>query len=414
MFRVIKGNDCIDTVIFRTNNILAIRRRWRQRNQCLFIVEYSFAPSFWIIPGVVYNGNMYGRALFLRPKLNEVWFFREDRCCIPSAGIVENNRFVLGVFTEPAKSLEDLSSISIRYGKIIIRIPWAEAPLRYIGKNRFGRSIIKYFGRSRQYSRRFYIIYGDYRELGYSRGYHFFTRKAWEILGRRVNVNPDILRSYIRLKAKYALNVHYFDDGVVSSFFQFIVPNTPLCGGSVSSGFTGKALEAALALYRIYLINGDEMLRDVAFRVADFHVRGYVKSGLLYTDYSIARKKWYGYFPKRIKKINTRQIGEALCSLLDLYLYARKNNEERKEWRLVAEKAGNFFVGKWLENRNFGKWWEPDGGSFVLDGTNGAYIIWLLAKLYRITEKSKYLKTAEEAMNYYCLLYTSPSPRDRG
>ena len=406
MFRVVKCDNCRDKILLHTNNVVIIERFWPLGREFTFVIEYTFQPSYWVIPGAIYNGNRFGHGKFLRPSLSKSLFLREDRCCIPSAGIVENDHFILGVFTEPAKSLDDLSSVFVQHRKIVIRVPWAEAPLRYTGKNRFCRGEVKYFDRSRKYSRRFYIIYGNYRELGYSRGYHFFIHKAWEILGRRKNIDPDILRSYIKLKAEYAVNVHYYDDGVVSSFLQFVVPNTPLCGGSTSSGFTGKSLEAALALYRIYLINGDERLRDIAFKVANFHVKGYIKSGLFYTDYSIARKKWYGYFPERMNLVNTRQVGEALCSLLDFYVYANKNNEARMEWLLVAEKIGIFFVDKWLENGTFGKWWLPNGKDCVLDGTNGAYIIWLLAKLYRITEKSEYLKTAEEAMHYYIKEYT--------
>ena len=407
LYRIIKDRRACDKTLLENDVLTVIERHWEKNNKFYFIVEYNFTPTYLMIPGILYNGNNYGSHLFPKFTLAKMWFFREDRCTLPSAAIVENSKYVLAVFTEPARSDEELSCVGVRGNKIIIRIPWMEIPLSYSRKQHFSHRVITYFKHPVEYKRKFYIIFTNYRKLGYTRGFHFVLDYAWELFGEDVIIDKKQLYDYLKLKVQFAINWHYIKLKHVSSFLQFLIPNTPICGGLISASFTGKALEMALALYRLYLMNGDKKLKEIAFSVANFHCRGLRKNGLLLTDYHIFRRRWVGYFFKKRKFANTRQIGEALYALLRLYKLAKSRNEENKLWLLVAMKVGNFFLRNQLKNEDFGCWWSLDGKGVKTDGTNGAYIIWFLTELYEITKNSKYLETAEKAMNFYLHKYVN-------
>jgi len=405
VYEILKMGDVHDRIVKKGRNFIVVERDWPPDYEFYFVLRYNFRPTFWIIPAVVYNGNRQGFGTFPRPSLRTPWFFREDRCTIPSAGIVENDKYVVALFVDPAKSEEELSSVSVQNGKIVIRIPWIESPLRYARKGGFSKAMKKYFTEKKPYRRRFFIIYADYRNLGYERGYYFVLEKAWKILGgRRPVISEDRLSKYVRLKAQFAVNVHYFKLGYISSFLQFGIPNTPIAGGSISASFTGKALEAALSLYRIYLVNGDHRLREIAFSVADFHCRG-LRNGIFYTDYHIARHRWYGFSPLFIHAASTRQIGEALYFLLRLYILAKQKEEEHSLWLLVARKMGDLIISRQRKNGDFGKWIDPKNGRIFYGGTNGAYIIWFLSLLFDITKNRKYLDACKKAMNCYIKRY---------
>ncbi len=401
LYEIIPSENSRDRIVYATENLKIVERSWSANRVFHFRVRFNIKPKYWMIPGVVYNGNMLGSGRFPRPRFSSNWFFREDRCTLPSGVIIEDNKFVLSVFTEPAKTTDELSSVSIQNNIIVIRIPWMETPLRYTSKGKFTRGETTYFDEPTTYTRRFYIINAPYRELGYENGYSYVLRRAWEIFGRREAINREIVQRYIELKTRFALDVHYYEDGKVAGFLQFVMPNTPLCGSSISAGFTGKSMEMALALYRIYLLNGDERIKNIAFNVANFHCVGLLKSGLIYTDYSLARKKWYGYFPKKCRNINTRQVGETIYSLLRLYQIAKNKGEQKEKWLIISKKIGDFLVAKQCEDGSFYSWWTPTGVGLTRGGTNGAYAIWLLAELYRITQDQKYLKTTEKAIVYY-------------
>ncbi len=389
-----------DRVVEKGDGVVVIERTWGPRDVFYFVLEYYFRPTFWMIPGVVYCGNRYGDGVFPRPSLRRPWFFREDRCTIPSAGIVEDGQYVVALFVDPARSEDELSSVSVQLGRIVIRIPWFEGPLRYTRKGGFSGPAWGSMG-VRAYKRRFFIIYANYRELGYDRGYYFVLERAWRVLGgKKPEIRGDEVSRYVRLKAQFAVNVHYFRLGHISSFLEFCVPNTPIAGGSISAGFTGKSLEAALSLYRIYLLNNDERLRDIAFSVADFHCRG-LRDGLFYTDFHIARQRWYGYIPMYTRMMNTRLVGEALFSLLRLYILARGRGEGNRLWLDVARRVANIVIEMRNSNGDFGRWIDPKKKRARYEGTNGAYIVWFLSLLHDITGDRKYLDVCEKAMDYY-------------
>ena len=402
MFEIIREKGTFDNITKLKGYIYEVNRKWEEpAREFYFRVRYDFEPKHWIIPGVAYDGNKQGKGIFPRPSLDEEWYFREDRVTIPSAAIVEDDEKVLAIFTEPAKSEEEISSVMVRRGLIAIRIPWQEIPKSYTAKNIFSRRKITKFKKPRKYSRTFYIISANFKELGYKRGYYLVLEEAWNILKKDVKVDYDKLEYFLKLKTEYALNVHYFRLGKVSGFITMVTPTGIALVPAISAGFVGKSLEMALSLYRIYMVTGDKKLKEIAFRTAYFHCSPQLDNGLLPTDFHLTLKTWFGYSLFKRKWINTRVMGEAGYFLLRLYQYAKERGEENELWLKTVKKLANFFVEHQLPNGSFGKWWSPDGKKVSDDGTNGAYIIWMLVELYKMTGEKKYLEAAEKGMNYY-------------
>ncbi len=399
IFEIVSDPQARDRVENIGDNTIIVDRIWRPQTEFFFRLRYFFDPEYWMIPGVVYRGNVRGSGMFPRPKLSEAWWFREDRCSVPSGAIVEDSEHVVGVFVEPAKEEWELSSVSVRSGSILIRIPWMEAPLRYVGKGRMVRGVVKFFRKPHPYSRRIYVVSGNYRDLGYDRGYYMVLERAFRILGRDVEIDEYVLRKMVELKANYAIRVHYFRLGRISSFLQFVVPNAFLCGGSMSSAFTGKALEAALAIYRIGLITKNRHLVDLAKSVANFHCMG-MRGCVLLTDYHPA-SGWWGYFFGRRRMANARMLGEATYYLLRLYEVSKRAGDKNDVWLLVPLTVGEFMIRNQYSDGAFPVWVGSDGRTIRHSGTNGSYIIWLLCELYRLTRCSRYLRAAKRAAEYH-------------
>ncbi|MEM2391540.1 MAG: hypothetical protein QW819_05980 [Candidatus Korarchaeota archaeon] len=398
-FRILQDEFSTDSIKRIADDVYVIDRFWRPNREFYFIVEFDFEPTYWIIPGVIYDGNRIGTGTFLRPSLNSPYFVREDRCCIPSAGIVEDDNEVLAVFTEPRNEAE-MTAVSVLKDKIVIRIPWAETPVSYTAKGRLSRPCKKYFSRAREYSRRFYIINCKYRNRGYQRGYHLVLDKAFEILvGKPEEITIEDLKGYVQSRISYALNVHYCRFFSRKRFVQFVLCGTPICGSSTSGGFVGRELDLALALYRVYLTSRDEELKEIAFDIANSYCNALTEDGMIYTDYFLSNGRKLGYAICHKEHMSTRAIGETLYSLLRLYEYSQKANESNKKWLLVPMRVCLSLIEKQLETGDYGTWLV--NGKPMGDSTNGAYIVWPMVKLYTLAGEKLFLKSAEKAMRYY-------------
>lgn len=396
-----QDNSTSDVITRISDDTYIVERFWKPNKEFYFIVEFDFEPTYWMIPGIVYNGNNAGSGKFLRPSLGSLYFIREDRCCIPSAGIVENDNEVLAVFTEPAKNEAEMSAVSVLRNKIVIRIPWAEVPISYTAKGKFSGCCEKYFSRTREYRRRFYVINCKYAEKGYRRGYHLVLDRAFEVLVKEPeNITTDELKRYIESRIEYSLNIHYCKLFSRGRFVQFALCGTPICGSSTSGGFVGRELDLALALYRVYLINGDRELRDIASSIANDYCNTMTRDGMIYTDYFLSNGRRLGYAIWHRKHINTRILGETLYSLLRLYEYSQAANESNKKWFLVPLRVCLSLIKMQLETGSYGTW-LVNGKPVGTDTTNGVYVIWSMVKLYMLTGDRLFLDSARKAMQYY-------------
>ncbi len=387
---------------------LIINRKWKLNYDGYlnlpFKIMSKFDPSFYIIPGIVVNGNKFGKGNYPRPNLNEKHSFREDRCTIPSCGIVEDSEYCIGIFTTPAPKEELLSSIALYKlkGNLYFEIstPWEEKPVQYVSKFRYIRGLTKYFpiNGTFQYSRQ-YFIYTKKLD-SFIKGYYDVLRYSWKKLAKPPEIPRD-WSDWMRKKVQLAVNVFYAKVGKAHGFITTVInPMIPL-SPTFSGGFIGKSIEIAFALYRMYLLNGMKQLKEIAFNVTNFLTSRMLPNGLFFTDYNPALHQWYGYRIGRRKDLNTRMMSEVCHTLLRFYLLARERNEPVKRWLKFVRKFSDFMVKNQLPNGSFGKWWSKEGNIKEDLGTNGAYVIWVLAELYKITKKEKYKEAAMRAGQYY-------------
>ncbi|MHA1650979.1 MAG: hypothetical protein ACTSYB_12360 [Candidatus Helarchaeota archaeon] len=404
----------LDNIEYDHGNLI-INRNWKLDYKghlnLPFKIMCRLNPSFYIIPGIVVNGNKYGKGNYPQLKLNEKFSFREDRCTVPSCGIVEDSEHCIGIFTDPAPEEELLSSISLYRSKgnlyFEICTPWEEKPVQYVSKFRYIKGLTNFLAISGafQYSRRFFIYT---KKLDSSmKGYYDVLRYSWEILARSPRI-PRNWSDWIRKKAQLAINVFYAKIGKAHGFITTVInPMIPL-SPTFSGGFLGKSIEIAFALYRIYLRNNMKELKEIAFNVTNFLTSRILPNGLFFTDYNPALHQWYGYRIGRRKDLNTRMMSEVCHTLLRFYLLAKERNESVKRWLEFVKKFSDFMVEHQLPNGSFGKWWSKEGNLKEDSGTNGAYVIWVLAELYKITKKEKYKDAAMKAGQYYIAQFIEP------
>lgn len=385
-----------------------VNREWNLDFSGQLNLSFNFScemePSFYLIPSVIVNGNKFGKGKFSQPKLTEKHSFREDRCTIPSCGIVEDSEKCIGIFTEPAANETFMSSISIHQKRkemnLEICIPWEEQPVRYVAKYRVLKGLTNYLGLngSFKYNRKFYLC--SSKVLNQSKGYYEILRYAWEKLAEGPEIPKD-WSEWIRRKIQLAINLFYAKvgnaHGFLTSIWNPMIPFSP----TFSAGFLGKNIEIAYSVYRMYLINKMEKLKEIAFNVTNFMTSKTLPNGLFLTDYSPALHKWYGYRLGLHKKLNTRMMGEVSYSLLKFYSLATKWNEGNPRWYKIIKDFCDFMVSHQPPTASFGKWWSQKGELLEDTGTNGAYIIWALGELYKITKNEKYRAAAVEAGQYY-------------
>ena len=376
-----------------------------------FNLSCEMDPLFYLIPSVIVNGNKFGKGNFPHPKLTEKHCFREDRSTIPSCGIVEDSENCIGIFTEPAANENFMSSISILQKRkkvnLEICIPWEEQPVRYVAKYRVLRGITNYLWLNGvfNYNRKFYLCSPKVRTQ--SKGYYEILRYAWEKLAEKPIIPKD-WTDWMRRKIQLTINLFYAKvgnaHGFLTSIWNPMIPFSP----TFSAGFLGKNIEIAYSLYRMYLLNKMEKLKEIAFNVTNFMTSRPLPNGLFLTDYNPALHKWYGYRLGFHKKLNTRMMGEVCYSLLKFYSLATKWSEGNQRWYKLAKDFCEFMVEKQLPNASFGKWWSQKGEVLEDTGTNGAYIIWALGELYKITKNEKYRTAALKAGQYYISNFVEP------
>lgn len=372
-----------------------------------FAVESDLDPVRWIVPSVMYDGNKIGSGSFPRGGPEVGWSFREDRCSLPSATIVADNRNSLALATEAAKEEKYLSSNTTRAGldgiRLSIEIPFIERPYSYrrkfywLGKGSAARYEWLVCDGPFNYERRFYLRVGP----GGSYFYEPFVREMLDGIKTESGKRAD-WATVLRNKAEHVLTNHYIDWRTITGFLTYVDGHHLPLINSLQAGFLGKNIEIALSLYRIGLITGDERARRAAIKTADFFLGGRIDNGLLFTDYQLARGRWVGLnIPYRKDEVNTRTMGEAAISYLRLHKLAETKGEANPQWRETAQALAAFFRDRLPDNGNPGKWWTIEGRLSDTSSTNGAYLVPVLLRLADEDSDQSLLDTAVRIGDYY-------------
>ena len=121
-------------------------------------------------------------------------------------------------------------------------------------------------------------------------------------------------------------------------------------------------------------------------------------SGIQYDTFEVVEGNPYGNWYNKFQMYDRFRDGQNLYFDLDVVIYDRLPHLWREEFTLLDD-----------------KWWRPDFGhtplnSSIVSWTGDVSHIWEKFWPYADMYMEKYNKGSDEF--YYCLLYTSPSPRD--
>jgi len=390
-----------------------INRKYASERECsvvpVFECESLFKPSFYMIPGLSYNGNRWGKGK--EPKglshNEEPWVFAYNRTTIPAATFSEDDKVSLGLFVDDKESNSLISACSIIEAEsgIIHRIIWPdrEEPMTYIGRDTYMEATQPEisFKKGETFEVAFYISLCAVEKKNF--GWTKTLDKAWQIFKRDM---PGVMDAehFRKLRLDYIKKALYVRKGDYSLFEMGYVPNddkTDFIPRSVTSyelGWCGQNASQALALIHDYINHKNEDSLQIALLVLDTWVTyATLDCGLfrVYFDDIIDPDIPIKY------AIDTCNLGWGMWMLLEAYQSLKSVGMEKPAYYRTAINACDFFVKNRADNGSFGKMWSVDGTSEDTGGTIGCFILLGLFKAYELTQKTEYLDVVKQMFRYY-------------
>jgi hypothetical protein len=398
----------IKDVISESDGLVTVDRNWTinrpGRGRLSFTCEVvSPGLTEWTVPSVMYDENRLGEGKYPRGGLSAGWSFREDRTPLPACSIVHDRTTFQAVFTEPARSEDEVSSVKseLKNGLPFLQIqtPMVEEPHTYTEKGvvlgGLTRRKERFFKKRRDeapflYRRRFYVAYG--RDLPLTT--YIFDRVAGSAMelagfGEPFQGQAD-WGDIADLKLRHLLFLAVDDlksgvagfrmgrgNGLIQGYYEYLI-----------GSFLGKNIEASVILTQA----GRELERpdliDLAERVGRFFLQGRLPGGGHRDMYNLRRKSWASYAGPNNDKtllggVNARCNGELMINYLRLNDLLDEQGRQMDEIKDMVKANVDFYLTCQLvgdQDGSFGRWWTPDGAPINTLGTNGAYVVSMLVE----------------------------------
>jgi len=390
-----------------------INRKYTAKRECcvvlVFECETLFKPTFYMIPGLNYNGNRWGKGK--EPKglthNGTPWVFAYNRTTIPAATFSENDELSLGLFVDDkeADSLVSACSMIETETGMIHRIMWPdrEEPLTYSGRDTYKEATQPEisFKSGETFEVTLYISVCKVEKKNF--GWTKTLDKAWQIFKRDI---PDVMEAerFRKLRIDYIKKALYVQKGDYSLFEMGYVLNEdksafiPRPVTCYELGWCGQNASQALALIHDYINNKNEDSLQIALAVLDtWATHATLDCGLfrVYFDDIIDPNIPIEY------AIDTCNLGWGTWMMLEAYQSLQSIGIDKPAYYQMAIKACDFFVKNRADNGSFGKTWSADGISEDTGGTIGCFILLGLFKAYELTQKPEYLDAVKEMFRYY-------------
>jgi hypothetical protein len=432
--RVAAENDFleIEDELKHSGGLIVISRRWTIKKAGNWQLSFRVAPfdrtlTGLVIPALMYHDNLEGEGKFPRGGLKAGWSFREDRMPVPSCAVLFGGVACFAVFTEPARSEADISSIRAYMTgdgpAFEIRVPFSEEPFSYCEKGlvfgglRKARHRRLKIAKSRLpfiYDRKFYVKTGEYGGSVF-RIFNGLTRDAFaEIKREEPKAETDWGRiASLKLHNLLFLTVDDREKGIAG--VQQGRGNPPLVQHAyenVAGSFLTRGLEAAYIYAALGIELGSSRLLDLSERIGRFFLKGAMENGLHQDFYKFSEGRMSGYHmpldatTREMREgANARCNGEAMLNYLRLYGALKKAGRDIPEFLDIVKKNADFYIRNQIggeQEGSFGRWWGRDGRPINTNGTNGAHIIPMLVELEKAAGKSEEVDRAlDRAANYY-------------
>jgi len=422
---VFKGAEQLDRLTFG-EGLVKVDRRWKIWQPGSWQLGFGYCPppqlKQWVVPSVMYDKNVMGTGRFPRGGIEAGWSFREDRIPLPSCSILHDGSDWQAVFTQPAGDDSGISSVKTylrdEQPAFEIRVPYTEEPRTYTEKGiaigGLSRPTEKLFKISKvpfEYARTFYIACGRCAHAS-----EIFMRLAELALDEFAAPGGPAFTDWSEIASLKLNHLRYLliDDGrmtaikmgrgngLFQSFYEF-----------AAGSFLVRGLEGATIFARAGKETGNGKYTDIAERIGKFFLGGALPNGMHRDCYSLKDRRWGGYMgvgtpPELQAGANTRCNGEVMVNYLRLYKILKEEGRDRPEFLELAAKNAEFYLDHQLggeEEGSFGRWWDITGRPMNTLGTNGAYIISLLAGLEKITGRRDHIDRAlEKAGRHYASL----------
>ncbi len=393
-----------------------------------FEVQFKLIEPEVFIPCVMYKKNGDGKGSF--PIIDKIkyWSFDESRMSIPGCIELYKGRKVL---IAGHRANKEHISTSWNNDCISFNLPSIEGPFVYLGKNKLAKKDQNEFIELEkgQIIDQEYLIYFDnlsensnsifYKYLEYSKQFIKNNHELTLSL-KKADYKALLLRQLLFL-LESSEKGYYLKMGKGNGIYQNIYNYT-------SASFLVKSIEAALIFYSmdteklkletspkiISILEKQEQkslnektYKEMSISIADYFLHAEAKKGVFRDCYSLDENIWGGYLgigenDEFRYNVNARTNGEAMLAYLQLCDYL---DEEHKQGYLkLIHNVVNFYLVHQLENGNYGRWWTEKGQSVSEKGTNGAYILILMAELYKREKNDKILASITKAAGYYAQL----------
>ncbi|MFA6451016.1 MAG: hypothetical protein WCX65_16190 [bacterium] len=381
------GETLISDTIEPHGQLLCITRRWSLRGsfdaRVLFTVFRAIRPERWFTPGAICASgpDLVNRSISTGP-------IREESTTIPGCSVLESNDWTFGVFTQPAESVEELSTIathiSTDYSEFNISLPGV--PSESQGRPRKAQAAEWDVDGQITYERRFYIWSRPLRDGGWQTVFNT-ARELTDFEPEPPVDHGEILRA----KTRHLIENFFIERndavGFVESVGSSMFPKKPwLLGGG-----PGGNIEAARTVYRVGRATDDRNLKRIALDTADFFL----------SDSEIRKKMAFDYFlPRRRWNDSTddnnfnQKVGEFIKSAVLLHFSA--GNDANPRWIYTCKQVADTIFEKW---RKRDASIDPSDSASVAAANeprpDEAFLADAFAALFRASRDKRYLESAE-------------------
>ena len=382
-----------------------------------FELERPDEVTFYMIPGVSYNGNLRWDKANFRGLANAQmsreeaadsisraqWVVAGDRSSLPACTITEGRGMAVGLYAAPVDASASACSLEAASGGGMVQRlwwPWEEQPFAITGRNRAVQAPweTEFFRPGDTRSHSYFIVVANAPEPKW--GFVAILDEAWRQL--RHDLSPRHTP-----KELWDLGIRFAKESLwikTQDFTGFSFSLEPRDGGfhittwpwRFELGFVGQAAALGAFMVQDSLMNRSEDSWRKGEASLDFWAKnGRYPNGLIVCRYD-DKLAW-----KDDPELSVRNLGDGAYFYLLAAELAEKAGRPKPLWRETGLGVCDFFVKNIPPNGMFGKNWKASGVLTDPNGTLGIFLVPALIKAYRMTGRAEYLKTAERSFRAY-------------
>ena len=367
-------------------------------------VQSSFAFTHYVIPGVSYNGNNWGRGK--EPKGlahdGQPWMFDYRRTTIPACTISENSEHFLALMAADCDAASLTASCAMepqQDGTMLHRIlyPEVEGPITYCTRDGYTDPHEGFISLApgESLTTAAYVLFGEPYAPNFATAN--VEDAALDLLGKpfpAAYTTDEVQELACAFAGRLVMDTNgrkMFSIGQLPTE-DGIFANRP----GHAMGWCGQNGMLSRLMIQRGLETGREDLVGIGVSCLDaFTHEAFTDIGLMHTNY-----RWM--LDGRSDVEDTCNFGFAIAEIAQVWYDLHQRGIEKPDWLKAARGIADFLISHWSDVHGFGKAWNVKSGECAdPQGTIGAYVIPGLTELYRVTGEERYLNAARKACRFY-------------